>query len=340
MTAVYYLFCAASVLLAWFADRKNTKIAFLLSTLLICIIAGFRARSVGIDTDGYYQYIEWVQMGVLENVEIGFIYFTELLLLIIDLPEFVVAVYSIITVICIFTRLWTMRRVASYPLMVLIYLAFYLQLSMNIMRQFFAISIVFLATLLLEKRRYILYLASVVFAFLFHSSAILGIIIFVVYYWINNTRSVKRLLLVTLLTLASPIALSVTSELIGKYAGYFETSSVDIGLIIFAKLAVVVAFITFNRHYIFSNEDEDDTPKIVTILYIVGLVLTFAGYIFSYMERLGFIFMMFEPICLAIMCKRNYGDLFRIVVLGLVAFVAVMSYTSNGNGVFPYEWIL
>ena len=61
MTAVYYSFCALSVLCAWLAEKKNSKILFAISAILIAVIAGGSAQTVGIDTEVYYTYIDWAE---------------------------------------------------------------------------------------------------------------------------------------------------------------------------------------------------------------------------------------------------------------------------------------
>lgn len=357
MTLLYYSFCALSVLLAWVAEKRNNRILFVISMLLIAVLAGARARTVGIDTDGYYTYIDWAERDILKNVEPGFIFLSKHLLRLFGEIEWVIFFYSSLTVLFIFLRFWTLREKASYAIMVFFYLAFYLQLSLNVMRQFFAISIVFLATYLLEKRKYFWYLPFVALAVLFHYTALFGVVIFIIYYWNGTKQGLKKLFLVLAIIATVPIAYYYLGSLIDFYSGYFDEAEVDIGLMIFAKLAILALFIIFNRLYIFkgidtdadltTGEDSDEvsttvkdtTAKTVVYLYIIGLVLTFLGYIFRYMERVGFVFMIFEPVAIAYMCKRQYKGFFALATIALATFVIITAYTSNGNGVFPYNWI-
>ncbi len=359
MSLLYYSFCALSVLLAWIAEKRNNRILFVISMLLIAVLAGARGRTVGIDTDGYYTYIDWAERDILKNVEPGFIFLSKHLLRLFGKIEWVVFFYSSLTVLFIYLRFWTLRSKASFTLMTFFYLAFYFQLSLNVMRQFFALSIVFLATYLLEKRKYFWYLPFVALAVLFHYSALFGIVIFIFYYWNNTHQGLKKLFLILALLIAVPIAYYYLGSILDFYSGYFDEVQLDIGLMIFAKLAILVLFIIFNRLYIFKgidvNEDtpplsegieeagikdeRDTTAKTVVYLYILGLALTFLGYIFKYMERVGFVFMIFEPVMIAFMCKRQYKGFFALATISLATFIIVTSYISNGNGVFPYTWI-
>ncbi len=339
MTLVYYSFCALSVLTAYLAEKKNNRILFVISMLFIAVLAGARARTVGIDTDVYYTYIDWAERDILTHVEPGFIFLSKHLLRLFGKIEWVVFFFSSLTVLFVFLRFWTLRSKCSYAIMVFFYLAFYLQLSLNIMRQFFAISIVFLATYLLEKRKYIWFLPFVALAVLFHYSAIFGFVAFIIYYWQDTQQGAKKLFFVIVIGALVPIAYYLFGSLLDYYSRYFDEIEIDIGLMIFAKLALLILFIIFNKLYIFKNEEGDNMAKIVSYIYIIGLALTFLGYIFSYMERIGFVFMIFEPVAIALMCKKHYKGFFALATISLAAFVILTAYTSNGNGVFPYDWI-
>ncbi len=339
MTAVYYLFCGFSVLTAFLAEKKNSKILLALSLFFVCFIAGFRAENVGLDTASYYTYINWAGSGILQNVEIGFIYFSKFLLRIINTPKFVVFVYSSLTIIFIFLRFWTLRDKASYSLMVFLYLALYFQLSLNIMRQFFAVAIVFFATYFLQNKKSIPYFIFVVIASLFHVTAILGIGIYIVYYWYTTEKAIKKILFSIVMLACIPVIIYYGGSTLDKYSIYFKNINVNVGLLVFAKGALLLIFIYCNQSILFSKYNQDNLIKIITILYLIGIGLTFMGYIFEYMERLGLGLMIFEPVCLAIMCKRRNASLFKIAVFSLALFIIFMSYLSNGNGIFPYNWI-
>ena len=339
MTAVYYSFCALSVLCAWLAEKKNSKILFAISAILIAVIAGGRAQTVGIDTEVYYTYIDWAERDVLNHVEIGFTFLAKHLFRLFGEIKWVVFFFSALTVVFAFVRFWTLRENASYAFMVFFYLAFYLQLSMNVMRQFFAISIVFFATLFIEKKKYLIFAALSLLALLFHSSSIFAAVIFVIYYWNGTKRGIKKLALLIAICASVPIAYSYLGSLFNSYSDYFEEMQVDIGLMGFAKIGLLALFIIFNRLYIFKNGDGDSTAKTVTVIYAIGLSTLFLGYLFRYMERVSFAFMMFEPVCLSMMCSKHYKGFFRLATVALAAFIIVTAYTSNGNGIFPYAWI-
>ena len=339
MTVVYYSFCVLSVLCAWAAEKKNNKILFAISAILIAVIAGARAETVGIDTTGYYTYIDWAEKDILKNVEPGFIFLSKYLLRLFGEIKWVVFFFSGLTVVFMFTRFWTLRNKASYALMVFFYLAFYLQLSMNVMRQFFAISIVFLASVFLEKKKYLIFLLVSIVAMLFHYSAIFAAVIFVVYFWNGTKKGIKKLALLLSICALVLLTYNYIGSLLNLYSGYFDEMQVDIGLMVLAKVALLVFFIIFNRLYIYHNEENDPTAKNVVTVYIIGLAITMLGYFFTYMERVAFAFMMFEPVCLALMCKKHYKGLFRVATVALAAFIIYSSYSSNGNGVFPYAWI-
>lgn len=340
MTGVYYLFCSLTVLSAIWAQKKNNKILFALSCFFVCFIAGFRAESVGIDTYVYYAYIDWAGAGVLKNVEIGFTLLSRFLMIIShNSIEFVVFVFSSLTIVFFFLRFWTLRKIASYPLMVFLYLALYFQLSLNIMRQFFSVSIIFFASYFLENRKYTAYFISVALAALFHYGALLGLLLFVVFYWNNAENITKKAFFPFILIALVPVMLYYGNMLFAKYSGYFENANPDIGFLLFAKFALLLLFIFWNQSLFFTKDSNENIYKIVSTLYFLGICFTFLGYIYRFMDRIGLCLMIFEPVCLAIMCKKRNSSIFKIAVFALALFIMYKNYISNGNGVFPYGWI-
>lgn len=340
MTMIYYLFCVFSVFFAFLAQKKNSRTLFVLSILFICFIAGLRSEMIGIDTKRYYEYIEIIQSGkinTLSFLEKGFIVFSQFLLKIINHPWFVIFVSSSLTVFLFFARFWTLRHIAPYYLSVFFYLAFHFQISLNIMRQFLAVSIIFFATYFIEKKKIVFFIIAVLIAMTIHTSSLIALLIPFIYWWFRTPKTSQRLLLLVGLCMIAPIGLYYIRN---QYSGYFEQSAIDIGIMIFVKLGILCIFLCLNQSVIFSKTNIDIAIKTISVIYIFGLGLTFLGYIFPFIDRIGLPFMMFEPICMAIMCTRKSPSVFRITNFALAAFIILTNFLSNPQEVFPYSWIL
>ncbi len=339
MNLVYYFSCALTAAVALLAEKKNSKLSFWFSVILVSCISGLRASTVGIDTGAYYQYIEWARMGVLEHVEIGFLYTTRFLLFLCDSAKFVIFVFSSAISFCVLFRFWTLRKQVSYGWSVFLYLALYFQFSMNIMRQFLAIAIVFLGTYFLQNKRYSIFIVTVIIGSSFHYSAFIGLAILLIFGWTHMKNGKLRYAIAISFMAMLPIAYYIVFEVWQRYSGYFDNPNPNIGMMIFAKIALLFLFVIFNLNCFSKKNASKSFYANIFAIYAVGLICTFAGYIYDYMDRVGLYFMMFEPICLAIMCKKRYSILFKIAVLLLSVYVIYSNYRSNGHGIFPYDVI-
>lgn len=340
MIYIYYGFCVLSVIFAWIAQKKNSKILYIFSTMLVCIIVGFRGINVGIDTEVYYTYIEWIQDGIFQTSDVGFYYFAKFLLYINDSAEFVVGIFSILTIVFIFARFWSLRDRLSLPLLQFVFMAFYLQLCMNIMRQFFSISIVFWATRFLEKKKYGIYVLLNVLAVSFHKSSIIGLVLLFIYYYISEKISIKKLIILFLSLCIVPVmAIVYMNKFLGDYSNYLSSSNVNLGLMIFLKLGVLILYIVTRHKALCAKKQECIFDKTIFLIYFIGLGITALGYFYTYVDRVGLLFMLFEPVCLARMSSKGINwKIFKAFTLLLSIFLIVVNYRSNGNGIFPYTW--
>lgn len=340
MLYVYYGFCGLAILQAWLAQKKNSTIIYFFSILFVSMIVGFRGINVGIDTEAYYTYIEWIKEGIFTTSDVGFFYFSKFLLWIKDSSEFVLCVYSVLTVVFIFSRFWDFRDKVSLPLVQFIFMSLYLQLSMNIMRQFFSIAIVFWATRLLENRKYIWYVFLNLIAASFHKTSLIGLVFLFMYYSIREKMSKKKqVIMFSSLCVAPIIVVICANKILAKYAIYLESVKVDIGFMIFVKLIVLITYVISRYKIINSKRQEMEFDRIILLIYFMGLGFTALGYFYTYLDRTGLVFMIFEPVCLARMSSEGINrKIFNMFAVTLSVFLIIINFKSNSNGVFPYTW--
>ncbi len=338
MIYIYYGMCVFSICFAFMAQRKNSKRLFFLSTIIICFLVGFRGYTVGIDTKTYYTYVEWIQDGIFQTTDWGFYYFTKFLLNINNTAEFVICIYSVLMIAFIFYRFWSLRDKISLPLVEFIFLAFYLQLSMNIMRQFFSVAIIFSATRFLEKKKYVTYIIFNMIAVSFHKSSIVGFLILFIYYYINEKKNAKKQVVLFITFCMVPIIfVPFMGKYLDSYSIYLSYTNVNIGLMMFIKMGVLLVYIISRYKAFLSKNSNIIFDKVIFSIYFIGISFTTLGYFFTYMERIGLSFMIFEPVCLARMSSKSINSkIFLGFSIILSVFLILVNYMSNSNGVFPY----
>lgn len=258
---IYIVFFLISCCLIWLSEKSPSrnigKLLAFIAILLPCILAGMRADTIGTDVRVYveplynaakqstsfssYMNQSWFYIWrykYVHDFEIGFI---SLIYLIEKLGGSLGAVLFFIHVLIVAPIYLGLKKMNKpYPVclgMLIFYLLFY-NTSLNMMRQWIAMSILFygLSYLIInEKKKYFI---SIVVACLFHTSALIGVAIYFLYMYSQKQREyIKianfrldgslapiKLFVYGCIVLLSLNVIAVLLRAIGlaKYAGYIQ----------------------------------------------------------------------------------------------------------------------
>lgn len=358
---IYFVF-TMGFLLALAAEKKNSFFFVICLIFLLGGFVGLRSRSVGIDTDVYYQILTNVQMGVFSsNVEIGFLGVCWILLKVFSVEQ-VILIFSLLTEMLIVCRLWSMRKQHSFSLMTFLFMITYYSETANIMRQYLAIALIFYGTSYLDQKRYFRFLILLIIATSFHYSSIIAILYIPLYAMFSDVERIKRnkAFLVSLISL--PVVVGVGGYVIlGKYGDYLSSSNSSFGWLQPLKLVLACFFCLVNygifnwyrirKRYLSVNngqyyltiEREPNTKNFNTIAlcYIMGVGLTCLGYINSSLYRIGLLFQPFEfPFVASAFKYKHNSYFFKLVYIVLFLFIAYNNSTS-WSGLSEYtSWLI
>lgn len=346
------------------AEKLDKKKAIYPIIIVLTFVAGLRnytfESGVGIDTKFYAMDFEKIANGLSYDVywEKGFTCFCKALQMISKHPSFIFTVCALIIYGLIILRLWDFRHIASFGVMVTcFYVMFYFK-SLNTIRQFVAVAIVFYFSRYIQKRKYLKFLFGMILALVFHKSAILGMLLLVtdVFFWKNLTK--KQKLFLCLLMLISPIVIVYALNVfIAEYAIYFLELNVDVGFLLIGKIAFfVVSAVLANIWYrddrfgealevgsIWRNNRY--VYRTVGLYYFVGLLLSMLGYYFAFMERAGLYLYVFESVFFGILMKRTKINViskkqfvYAVGIFILLGWTFVGALIGDGYGVLPYKF--
>lgn len=257
--AIYVFTFAISTLFFKLADyvKKEQRICVdSIAIILLCLLAGFRAQSIGTDTAGYiqpmikgaissenikdffqYSWISGFSTKTVLNYEIGytlFVYFIS------SLFKSIVVTQSALELLAILPIYFAIREKKDIPIwlgMLVFMLQFY-NGSFNLIRQTIAMAFMLLGVTywINDKRKK--FVISFVCAVLFHTSGLIGIIIIVLYEYIGRYRNMKiksldRKISINYLNLAIAIGIGIAALIgikivialltqfgLAKYVGY------------------------------------------------------------------------------------------------------------------------
>ena len=321
----------------------------------LVLIAGLRGQSVGIDTSSYLEKFEYISKGLLQyayGLETSFKLICQAVLKLVPSGFFLLALLAFITHSLVIFRLWELRKVSNFSTMVACYYMAFFFMSMNAVRQFCAMAILFYATRFLVKHRVIRFAAGVALASLFHQSAVIGVglVAFDLLRW-SELRDRYRLLLLGIAA-CSPVLLVWVMRRMSFYEKYLDVTSANIGLIVPMKIlfflfCVLFVFWFYGKNHHFPSWKELDfveknSAYLTCICYALGLCLMFASYFIPMMNRLGWYFSLFECVFMGILTKTNHRFhrlFFTACAWALVGFGFIMAMIGDHQGTMPYLFV-
>ena len=220
---LYFSGLALTLICTYFAERRNRLKVYILGAILLGLLSGCRGISVGTDTKVYSYYFNLMLNGKSESFEIGFRYVSQVLLNIFGNEHAVFIFFALLINILIFIRIWTYRDKASLTVMTAIYIFILFPQSMNVLRQFVALSIVFCFSYFIEKKKYLIFIIAVLLATLFHTSALLGLLLLGINYCLGDNSSTKKIAFVGSAMIAALVGYAYIMTVLGKYGTFWKS---------------------------------------------------------------------------------------------------------------------
>lgn len=202
--AVYLIGFSLSTLLIAYAQKKRLSVFLtvsIIALLIPCLIAGLRAQNVGTDVMVYaknltnsaiqadsvgeyfrsYWYLDWRNMYV-QDIEPAFSLLVYLVAKLTNSLGAVLFAIQAVTILPIYAALARNRKNAPVWLGMLIFYFLYYNATLNLMRQWMALSFLLLAYQMLRERKPVLTVLFCAVAFLFHFSAVIVIAVYGIYW--------------------------------------------------------------------------------------------------------------------------------------------------------------
>lgn len=351
---IFYTVLSLIVLiLSYFAGKTKNTIYPIILVLILSFIAGFRAYSVGSDTEEYVKIFNNINNGQHFEKDLGFSYISGALLKICNNPTFLFFIYAIVIYSLITARLWDLKSESSFTISFFTFYSFHFFESMNGMRQFVAVAFVFFGTRYLAKRKYIPFIIFVVLGALFHFSAMLGLLCLFIEFlsWKSLSKRQKHFLIgVTVLGLICAVLFSATLfGLIEKYIHYFDTINFNFGLRVIALLIIFLLSLFFYhtpknaKFKLLTRQDSAYTLFTIRAYYLLACALGSFGYFYPFMERLGWYFAPYFGVYFGMFIKEKDKSNKIVLLMSVVFIVGYILFNYifvlNGSNHHPYKFV-
>lgn len=300
-----------SYLLFKAADRFKEKIVKILlcviALLLPSILAGLRDYSIGTDvliygntwferavayTDDFSTFIKWAT-----GSGIGFMYallnyavakFTE------D-PHIFYFILNLLANLLAFSAAKSNKDLVDIPFAMLVYYCIFYNLTLNLLRQSLAMMLILWGFKYIRNRKIFQYLIVVVIATLFHSTAVIGVILYFMYVIGNGKfKTVSRILMVIGCLLVVCFYADILNIFLGRnyiadrYSFYLTDSGSGGGFvrIFLLCLPVLISMLLFLRKEIVRNNEWNG----LVVYVIFSLLLSCLAFRVSSIVRIAYYF--------------------------------------------------
>ena len=328
-------------------DKDKQKKAFTLTAfLLVFLLFALRHPSMGVDLGyfghkmGYLQSFDilntysWNEILKLEswlNYERGYIVFNKLVGSLYNNRQFFLGVCAFISLFPIFLYI---RKKSTLPFLSVVILMglpiFLVQLSG--LRQVIAIAITIFSMSFIEEKRKIPFILTVLFATLFHKSAIIFLVAYPMFYIrLNDIWKAVFTLFIPFVFLFRKPLFETLSKMFKEDAAIQDTGALTLFLVF---TAVYIYLIILNK------ECDKNQNGMINLFYLACLCQAFGG-IYNIAMRVGYYFMPYLMIAIPNTITKNkdkqeYQTNYVLVLLAFVAYGLYAIKTSTWEMAYPY----
>jgi len=363
-----YLGCfAISALFAYFASKTENKYRFYtfsaISIAVVVLLAGLRDATVGIDTGNYLtKNLYWdgaIKSATFVDYFYEYIisdYGEPLFALIIGIIaqttgdfNFFLIITHLMIITCVYIGAFRFKKYARPELVLLVFYLFFFNHSLNVMRQYVAMALVFVFLPDLLEKKYIKFSIAVLVASLFHTSALVAfgfLLLYIIIYApikigtpLNRKIAVSALLACGVLGFYPLAKIAIKFGVINKrYMFLFESSKIEPAVIIIAIAVLGLAAAFYFRNKL-KEMEYSDYFVMCSVCYAILLLLTFTV---SSSKRIGLYFGMADLVTLGVIQKVQTEKKMKILVyLGIIGVALcywVYVYAlRNASGTLPYN---
>ena len=222
---------------------------------------------------------------------------------------------------------------SNFFISVLVYISMFYLNDISVLRQAVACSITFYSFKYVRERKFILYLLFCLIAFLFHSSAIVAILIYFIYNYCNP------LLTFVAMVLLYSLSKSVIYMLPGSDFTHFFDYMFDMNggaIIKYVNIALLLLLIVYDRIKHIKNN--------IQMYQIVAIGLLFPFVFGSHLgNRVGTYFTMFFCLIIPTSLSKSSIPVYKFVVfLFMLYFLSTIMVSTNSSGsqYVPYRCVL
>lgn len=342
-------------------NQKFIKIVFYLFMILFTVISAIR-YNVGTDYKiTYVKYFNVLKSGGNFHYEFLFLYLNKIIIFFNGNYKLLFAICSLVTIPSFFRFIYRNVEKKYWFLSILLFIISTIYFAtMNVIRQYMAIAILLYGYDFLKQNKNFKYLTTVVIAMLFHTSAIIAILIPILNFINKDDRKNKILIIfyfISLIFIFFDISgfINLFEFILPERYDYYinsvfatEKNMGAIFKIIIPNLILLISF-KYKKELLEKKEDFN----LIFYAWYIYVIISNSLYGINIFIRLGWYFeyyiLLIVPLLYDIL-KNKYIELFNkkfnyakvfllIVIIFYVALTIYSIFLGGGHGVVPYKTI-
>lgn len=349
---VYIVTTSISVLFAYIAmhtsglkefDKSKQKVLttifIILSFIPLTFISAMR-YDVGID---YFSY-KYIYMGIADTkrYEVGFLLFNRILKQISSAPQTFFIISSIFICVIYISSIYKYSINPAFSILLFLINRDFTE-SFNTIRMYMAITITLLAIPYIKHKKIIPVLLITIIAMSFHISAIIIILLFILYF-IDLTPA-KGMIIAVAVFFFSSLIFNVTKWVVTSYTNreiYFEDNILRTRVnFSWTDFMIYLSFFILIS-CIYKRVKNNSNIKLVYAASLTGLIVALSGRIFAgTMIRMAYymnpILAIFIPELIMNIPKKNLRSITKILIISFYSIVWIWVVFYQDNNLLPYR---
>ena len=349
----YYLVIGIVSIQGFLCLKNKNKIFLLITFLELFFISGFMNWNIGNDTLNYVNNFIAVISSLdltYSHMEKGYLLFNKILSLFTNDAQAILIVTSFFIISTIFYFIYKQSKFIF--LSVLLFVIFQFSVTMCLVRQYMALSIVLLGFSFVIKRQFIKFLLCCLLAMTFHTSAVSAIVLYFIYPLNIKIKNIITILVVTsLIFLFIGPFLNNVFQVLGRYQGYIGSrlmgEEIKTASIVKTLMEFVVFIFCFISYFFVNNKEHNSKfiirPQFFLLSSLLALCIQFISIRGTVLERIAFYFSFFNMISIPafINCySKNIKLILVIIIIGFFILYKsiIFIYRPEWNYVLPFEF--
>ncbi|WP_350020182.1 EpsG family protein [Priestia flexa] len=349
--------------------RNKQKLFLFFACAILFVVSGLRDVSVGSDTVSYINTFNFVRDNSISQslnlyFEKGYIIYNYIISRFFSSAQVLLIVSSFITILLIGRFIYKNSKNVYLSIYLFITLMYYYS-SMNILRQYIAVSIIVFGYEYVKERKFIRYLFSIIVASFFHTTAVMAIFIYFLY---TLKFSFKRVLLFLVYTLVIYFMFvpffNFIIDLFPRYTAYesrLDSNNLASYISTIVYILILLLGLTFKYYDVDKKEGKsnslsksiertelekkkNNSKSVLTYIILITVLLTFLSTKLNILARANVYFSIFSiiyiPNVLLEIKNRYLRGLWIYIVIVLFGLynLIIFLYRPDWHRVVPYRF--